>query len=226
MTQMTLYIKSRKPNQSLPPAATVETEEDEKDAQMIDWNGWKMLHGLGIAADRMSQKSPAVAKEAIKAYGSIATAISKIHPCGICRTHMNNYKKKPDWPGQAFQWSVDLHNDVNRRTGKPTMPLHVARQHWIGKNPVLDDILLFFQMCASKSEKPGVQGTAGQIPLQWSHSSVKDAIVALVHLCEAGNQGQRLKTALESSPLPAQFSGKADDSKYFEALREACRSDA
>lgn len=223
---MTLFVKSR-PRSAVvqKPNVVVKKEEEtqeEKDAQVIDWYGWKMLHGLGMAADRIGRKSPAVAKEARDAFSAVAKSVSCVHPCGVCRTHMKNYRNKPDWPGQAFQWSVDLHNDVNRRTDKPTMPLHVARSCWNQKVPVLDEILQFYELCSVNSEKARKSVVPGtHVELQWSDPSVVEALNSLVHLCDAGQQGTALKKAYESLPLPSVFQGNPSESKYFGDLRKS-----
>ena len=51
-------------------------------------------------------------------------------PCAHCRNHYKNYlEKNPVTQAtDLFSWSVDLHNDVNKRTKKPTMTVEKARK--------------------------------------------------------------------------------------------------
>lgn len=54
-------------------------------------------------------------------------------PCGTCRGHLTAFLRANP-PGQApdpFAWSVDLHNTVNAKIGKPTITVEQARARWL-----------------------------------------------------------------------------------------------
>ena len=48
-----------------------------------------------------------------------------------CKDHLRDFLRKnpPDW-SNFFEWSVNLHNAVNARTGKLTIPVEKARELW------------------------------------------------------------------------------------------------
>lgn len=52
-------------------------------------------------------------------------------PCGSCRKHWLEMLQKtpPDWT-RYFGWSVDRHNEINVKLGKPEMPLAEAFAKW------------------------------------------------------------------------------------------------
>lgn len=52
-------------------------------------------------------------------------------PCGDCRTHWRAMlaDHPPHWP-TYFAWTVARHNQVNRRLGKPEIPVAEAMQRW------------------------------------------------------------------------------------------------
>ncbi len=53
-------------------------------------------------------------------------------PCDTCRQDFIQWYKNHGDPfeGQAFEWSVDLHNYVNRKLAKKTMTLEESRDLW------------------------------------------------------------------------------------------------
>lgn len=55
----------------------------------------------------------------------------KTLPCGECRKHWDEMmvRTEPDFAGY-FAWTVDRHNEVNRKLGKPEMTLDEARIRW------------------------------------------------------------------------------------------------
>lgn len=54
-------------------------------------------------------------------------------PCGECRRHWDGMvaRTPPDW-ANYFAWTVDRHNEVNAKLGKPVMSIETARQTWAG----------------------------------------------------------------------------------------------
>ena len=97
-----------------PALATLDTSE---------WGPqlWKALH---VAANSSTAGSN------LQWWGTLLNELQRGIPCPDCRTHYSAwYKSHPLRPASLIpirkpvsvgQWINDLHNDVNRRTGKPT----------------------------------------------------------------------------------------------------------
>lgn len=52
-------------------------------------------------------------------------------PCGECKAfYMDYMKRKPVWFGEFFKWTVELHNAVNQKLGKPVIELGSATALW------------------------------------------------------------------------------------------------
>jgi hypothetical protein len=59
-------------------------------------------------------------------------------PCGNCRQSFLEILREyppPTNPDVMFQWSVDVHNMVNFKLGKPRMGLSEATRIWTTKQP-------------------------------------------------------------------------------------------
>lgn len=57
-------------------------------------------------------------------------------PCGECRTHWRETAEAdppPANPATLFSWTVRMHNAVNRKLGKPEMPVYEAWAVWRAK---------------------------------------------------------------------------------------------
>lgn len=53
-------------------------------------------------------------------------------PCLGCRLHFSQLLAENPFPDtDHFKWSVDIHNKVNERIGKPVMSYEDAFVHWI-----------------------------------------------------------------------------------------------
>jgi hypothetical protein len=53
-------------------------------------------------------------------------------PCGKCRKDWREMlaRTPPDWD-KYFAWTVDRHNEINAKLGKPIMSLEEARARWL-----------------------------------------------------------------------------------------------
>ncbi len=51
-------------------------------------------------------------------------------PCGECRSHWSAWVEEHPPGPDAFAWSVEAHNSVNARLGKPLLPVEQARALW------------------------------------------------------------------------------------------------
>jgi len=72
-------------------------------------------------------------------FKSFVTSYTRILPCGECRIHWGEVlEEKPIDPHlqrgeEVFNWTVDAHNYVNLRTGKPLVSYEEATNYWISK---------------------------------------------------------------------------------------------
>ena len=95
---------------------------------------WKTIHFIALG-------SPEVFEEKHKAmYRSFYSQIYNVIPCASCGTHlvetMNTLPIEPALTGSQalFQWTVDLHNAVNKRLGKPIVSASDARDMLMGNS--------------------------------------------------------------------------------------------
>lgn len=61
-------------------------------------------------------------------------SVSKVIPCALCRTHfenkINNLNLNLKESMCLFRWSVDFHNEVNTKLGKPLFTYEEALEKW------------------------------------------------------------------------------------------------
>jgi hypothetical protein len=78
---------------------------------------WMTLHQMvrGFPDNPSPEK-----QEALKAY---IMALVHLLPCSICATHWKDIAPtvKTGSKAEALKWSIDVHNAVNKRTGKPEL---------------------------------------------------------------------------------------------------------
>jgi len=106
---------------------------------------WASWHIKSLQADTKERKSE-IAR-------NIAIDISYF-PCMKCRNHAKEYiKGKPLMPAvrsgdplSLFKWTVEFHNAVNLRLGKPMINWQKAEKLWSGENVCLED-------CGMEEEK-------------------------------------------------------------------------
>ena len=56
---------------------------------------------------------------------------AKVIPCPSCAMHFRQLVDSNPLPTMnQFEWSVDLHNQVNERIGKPVVSVEAARAKW------------------------------------------------------------------------------------------------
>lgn len=105
----------------------------------LEWGPafWSLLHGM---AERCGS-APLVGLRAdeTRAWKILLTTLHKTLPCEHCRDHLNiflqnnpvsipdNYSEMPDY---IRKWLYNLHENVNKRTGKASFPFtHVGKIH-------------------------------------------------------------------------------------------------
>ena len=86
-------------------------------------SAWAVLHKSALHADFKSKRED---------WSVFVEKFLKNLPCDSCQEHASDYFKmnpyKPE--NSAFEWTVQLHNHVNLRLGKPKHELESARTHW------------------------------------------------------------------------------------------------
>lgn len=96
--------------------------------------------GLWVAMHFMAARIDGVKKgEEFKAYLEL---LKNTLPCVYCRQHMSDYLETHPLPSKYssfFEWSVNFHNDVNRRLGYKQMPMEKAISLYMGDEGVCSD---------------------------------------------------------------------------------------
>ena len=71
----------------------------------------------------------AIDKEALKTF---IETYQMVLPCFGCRVHFSQLLAEHPIPdSDQFRWSVDIHNIVNERLGKPIVTYEDALKHWL-----------------------------------------------------------------------------------------------
>lgn len=84
---------------------------------------WATIHTLALKADSDGEVGP---------YLEFINSLLFLLPCETCRLDFTKWYKDNGDPvaSEAFEWSVKLHNYVNRKLGKPIVTEIQARQQW------------------------------------------------------------------------------------------------
>lgn len=86
---------------------------------------WQFLHACSFAFPE--NPTP----DETEAFQKLLQALRIILPCPMCRDHYCSFLETNPAPAtcgsELQQWMVDFHNDVNKRTGKPTVNIDEAR---------------------------------------------------------------------------------------------------
>lgn len=83
---------------------------------------WKSIHAIAAHTDATNNAT------AFKAY---MTALADALPCSACQKHMKDYIATNPLPDtNCFEYTVEFHNAVNKRLGKPDFTPERAREDW------------------------------------------------------------------------------------------------
>lgn len=106
---------------------------------------WATLHRFAIQADK---------KNDLDTFNSFLTSMETLLPCSACRSDFVAYIKysRPK-PGNIFEWTVDLHNSVNKKLNKPILTVEESRSIW------LSDSCSYSCASANKKDKKKVPKT-------------------------------------------------------------------
>ncbi|KAI9216827.1 FAD dependent sulfhydryl oxidase [Blastocladiella britannica] len=130
-------------SQSTPPPAATATSADAKPAIWGEYepvtpcppdsielgnHTWTFLHTT--AAHYPTQ--PTAAQQS--AMSGLVSSVAALYPCGWCATHLTDYlvKRPPATESRdaISQWMCVMHNDVNRRLGKPEFDCSRVLERW------------------------------------------------------------------------------------------------
>lgn len=102
--------------------------------------GWRFIHWVALTypnkpTDKDKEK-----------YLKFFESLQDVLPCGICAEHFTkNMKTHPIRMGsnrELFDWTVDMHNIVNKQNGKKTLTYDQAFTEITKQNkPISDDLL-------------------------------------------------------------------------------------
>ena len=87
---------------------------------------WATMHAFALYVDRTQDLDRLIA------FRAFLNDLVALLPCTTCRQDYSAYLAKHEMPGlsRAFEWTVDLHNYVNRKTGRPAYSLEAAKAQW------------------------------------------------------------------------------------------------
>lgn len=107
----------------------MQTNALEQNPELWGPHVWATLHVLALRSDST------LGQHELDAFHQLLKSLEALLPCSLCKTHYKSYAATHDQPklGQAFLWTVNLHNEVNKRLGKPTVTYEEARKTWISE---------------------------------------------------------------------------------------------
>lgn len=88
---------------------------------------WATIHTTALKADSDGNDI---------AFSKLLESLTQLLPCDQCLTDFSKYFKIHGIPvkGHAFEWTVNLHNSVNRKLKYAELSLEDARSRWQGSN--------------------------------------------------------------------------------------------
>lgn len=102
---------------------------------------WFSMHYISLAYP----KNPNVNQ--MKQYHAFYTNIAHILPCAVCAKHYNDILDKHpltidrlSGPDELFEWTVEVHNMVNKDLGKPQFTLQEAIEKYTDIPPSCESV--------------------------------------------------------------------------------------
>ena len=141
----------------------------------LEWGPvfWRLLHGLAERAGTVGMER--LRPDEVRAWKNVLTTLDKALPCEHCRGHLKSYiashpvvipEDYPQVREYIRSWLFELHDDVNRRLGKPLFPYNTI--DLVYKSVNLKSTYDVLNVLVARS----IQGTA--IPLlSWKHWTVQ-----------------------------------------------------
>lgn len=114
------------------PKRNINPKNNTNKQKVAVWTGgpamWKELHLRALNWDFSTNKNDL---QFLKGFGH---RIPKFETGCKCRSFYNKYlKSNPPTFNKYFEWTVELHNAVNKKLRKPTVSLEAARGIWTTK---------------------------------------------------------------------------------------------
>jgi len=95
-------------------------------ADPVQWGPhvWATMHTLALRSDSL---------QSIDSFYMFIQSLQELLPCNTCRDDYIKWVKQNGRPtiGNAFEWSVRLHNYVNSKLNKPQITLEAAKEAWL-----------------------------------------------------------------------------------------------
>jgi hypothetical protein len=90
---------------------------------------WRSLHNIARSLDGTPEK--------LEAFRTFVQSLAVLLPCSKCSEHFLQMitSLKTDSPESALKWTIDTHNNVNERLGKPRLTYAQAVQAIMAKAP-------------------------------------------------------------------------------------------
>jgi hypothetical protein len=90
---------------------------------------WAGLHLMALLVDKPGTAHQKHARRDLLPY--LRTGFAESLPCGACRQDwLRMLADTPPDFGKFFEWTVNRHNEVNLRLGKPVISVKQARDRW------------------------------------------------------------------------------------------------
>ena len=151
---------------------------------------WTSLHTTSFYIDQQANDNV----EAQQAFVDYVNNINLLLPCTNCAEHVTTYLSNNPLPtpgtysSASFpfaRWVVDLHNDVNRRQGKPVVAFETARAHYVDDGPPPQCSAFAVHSSNNEDHSVELQARVHEISKQTSlaQSALTISIVINVVLC-------------------------------------------
>ena len=82
---------------------------------------WSTIHTTALFADSSKKYAD---------FQIFVSGLSELLPCATCREDFSIYVKKNPVTVPVFEWTVKLHNHVNKKLGKTEFSLETAKSAW------------------------------------------------------------------------------------------------
>ncbi len=110
----------------------------EIDPKVFGPGTWTVTHILGLVSDEGGRKND------YRFFSLYVYRMVHALPCAKCRRHAVRYLNKHPTPtaesfASMFEWSVEFHNVVNKKLGKPILTVDQCRQIYSNTELILKD---------------------------------------------------------------------------------------
>jgi hypothetical protein len=101
---------------------SISTISTDQDPEKWGPHTWATIHSFALRSDTL---------ETIDSFLLFLTTLGTLIPCSVCRNDFADYlRSNRPISGSAFKWTIDFHNHVNRKIGKPIVNYEQALKLW------------------------------------------------------------------------------------------------